>query len=1208
MALAASVLPMVCQEDRMGQPMDDRALPIEAVFAGGGEMGAHIRAHDWGRTPLGPFATWPQSLRTTVNIMLNSRYPMFLFWGPEAICLYNDGYRPSLGAHKHPRALGQRGRECWADIWHIIGPQIEAVMAHGEQTWHEDQLVPFDRNGYFEEIYFTYSYSPVHDESGGVGGTLVVCSETTDRVLLYRRLQTLSDLAARATNARDTQAAIAAICDTLAANPYDLPFALLYQVDASRTQAQLVGTVGIASGTEASPPLVALAGDTESCWPLAHVAATGAPATVEHLAEQFAALPRGPWPEPIEQAMVLPITPPGHALPALLLVAAASSRKRLDAAYRTFYDLLANQIAALFGKVWADEAERQRIEALAELDRAKTTFFNNVSHEFRTPLTLMRAPIDDLLSEQAGPLTDAQREYLQIVQRNSQRLLKLVNTMLDFAHMEAGRTEAVYMPTDLAALTADLASSFRSAMERAGLEFVVDCAPLPAPIYVDRDMWEKIVLNLLSNALKFTFAGTVRVELRWADGHAELTVSDSGAGIPADELPHLFERFRRLRTARARTHEGTGIGLALVHELVRLHGGTITATSAVGEGTSFRVRIPAGTAHLPADRISDMRALTDALPDAEPFVEEALRWLPADDTDDASSMKADAQAGDRPDGSAAHILIVEDNADLRGYLTRLLQRRGWTVTAVTSGDAARDYAHAQPPDLVLSDVMLPGMDGFALLHALRDDPITQTIPIILLSARAGEEARVEGLQAGADDYLIKPFSARELLARISVHLKLSQVRREAAHHEHALRQAAEHVASHLSRLQQLTAALVSALTPEQVASVVLQQGCAAIGASAGMLALLNADGSALDVVEAVGDAGAAGAWPTIALDAPLPLADAVRSGRVVLFETRDAARQQYPDLEAQPMPGDGALIALPLQAGEHTLGGLAFSLPGGHALHADEIEFLQSLAQQSALALERARLFVAEQQARTKAQDAVHIRDAFLSVAAHELKTPLTALVGNAQLLLRRTAQRETLDAREQRMVHTITEQARRLQQLIEALLDVSRLESGQLSIVRQPLDLAVLVRHVVDDMQPTVTHHTLRCDVPDRPLIMQGDLVRLMQVLHNLIGNAIKYSPDGGIITVRVTQHNSTACISVIDEGIGIPAHEIPHVFNQFYRAITPAGQNIQGMGVGLYVVREIVTLHGGTVTVESVEGAGSTFTICLPLDATHAARNMRA
>lgn len=445
--------------------------------------------------------------------------------------------------------------------------------------------------------------------------------------------------------------------------------------------------------------------------------------------------------------------------------------------------------AAVGMVVMQDVTEARRAELLAELDRAKTAFFSNVSHEFRTPLTLLLGPLEEMLAAPDERLPPEEREQLAMAYRNGLRLLKLVNTLLDFSRLEAGQVQPEYAPTDLASCTAELASLFHSAVEHAGLRLVVDCPPLPEPVYVDRDLWEQVVLNLLSNALKFTFEGTITVSLRAEAERVLLAVVDTGTGIPSDQLPYIFERFHRVQGGPARTHEGTGIGLSMVQELVQLHGGTVSVTSAVGRGSTFTVAVPRGTAHLPGERIVPASRSPRASSGAA-FIEEARSWLPDEGADPPrdgelegtlavsgaalASSNGVGRALERP----ARILIADDNADTRAYLVRILRGHG-TVQAVGDGATALTVARAWEPDLLLADVMMPRLNGFALLEAVRADPRLRPISVILLSARTGEQVRAEGLRAGADDYLVKPFSATELLARVDGQLALVRLRGEA---------------------------------------------------------------------------------------------------------------------------------------------------------------------------------------------------------------------------------------------------------------------------------------------------------------------------------------------------------------------------------------------------------------------------------------------
>jgi signal transduction histidine kinase len=647
------------------------------------------------------------------------------------------------------------------------------VMKTGEAFWAKDYLFYLGRHGGLEETYFDVSYDPVRGETGAVAGVFCIVSETTGRVIGERRLRTLSRLGANMSAAKTTDAICRAAAETLSReNPADLPYALFYAFD-GESQLDLICSYGAAPGEKADR--IDLLSNERRVGPFAQVCKTGL--AVEALAE--GPMAQALSPSASERMLILPLTS-GNALVGFL-VAGVSRFLPMEGSYRDFLGLVAGQVSIAIATVQALEAERKRTEALAELDRAKTAFFSNVSHEFRTPLTLMLGPIEDALSDKERPLPPEQRERVELLHRNALRLLKLVNTLLDFSRIEAGRLQAVYAPTDLASFTADLASVFRSAIEKAGLRLIVDCPPAPAPVYVDREMWEKIVLNLLSNAFKFTFEGEIKVALRWTEDRVVLKVRDTGTGIPQAELPHLFERFHRVKGARARTHEGSGIGLALVQELVRLHGGTIGAESKVDRGTTFTVTIPTGTAHLPADRIGGSRTEASTAIVAAPYVEEALRWLP--------QMRGE-EALLRPVPHPARILLADDNADMREYIKRILLQH-WTVEAVEDGAAALASARERTPDLVLTDVMMPEMNGFELLQALRADLRTREVPVIVLSARAGEESRVEGLEAGADDYLIKPFSARELTARVGAHLELARLRRETLRSEQKLRLEAE---------------------------------------------------------------------------------------------------------------------------------------------------------------------------------------------------------------------------------------------------------------------------------------------------------------------------------------------------------------------------------------------------------------------------------
>ncbi len=733
---------------------------------GTSKMAEAIRRVDWRSTVFGPVASWPQSLQSALSICIGSSFPIAIYWGPQLALLYNDDWSPILGS-KHPNALGRPAAQVWPEIWDTIGPLFERVVTTGQATRSKDQLLAMHRHGFTEECYFDYTFSPIRAEGGKVEGIFNAVVETTFRVIGERRTALLRDLGERVASASQTEEVWTHAMEVLRHDPYDVPFAGLYMSQDSGDALACVASVG--------PPELLVDLGLQ-----ADVNAQERPALVTQLSQRLGRpVHAGPWPESIGQAMLIPVPELNPDHPDGVLVVGLSPRLSPDSEYQVFLERIALAISTATVRARTVEKERVRAEELAKLDRAKTAFFSNVSHEFRTPLTLMLGPLADALAEPTLPAS--LRDSLGMVQRNAGRLSKLVNSLLEFSRIEAGRHQATYRPIDLCRLTQELASAFESAMSRAGLAFNVVLGTPHLVAYVDRGMWERVVLNLLSNALKFTLHGHIELRVRQDGDAAVLELEDSGVGVPEAEIPRLFERFHRVEGSEGRTHEGSGIGLALVQELVHLHGGMVSARSVLGSGTTFIVRLPLGKAHLPAERVVEQEDPRADSTQHEAYVQEALRWLP--DADDDPQQLADAKephlpalVGQYKSTRGARVIVADDNADMRGYLHRLLSPY-YAVELVANGEEALQAIRRARPDLVLSDVMMPVLDGFGLLAALRRDESLRTLPLILVSARAGEEARVEGLDAGADDYLIKPFAARELVARVGAAIELDKSRR-----------------------------------------------------------------------------------------------------------------------------------------------------------------------------------------------------------------------------------------------------------------------------------------------------------------------------------------------------------------------------------------------------------------------------------------------
>jgi signal transduction histidine kinase len=738
----------------------NKAPLIPEFLAGGGEMGQRIREFDWSDTSLGPVEEWPHSLRTCIRIMLDSRQPIWIGWGKDLINLYNDPYK-AIVRGKHPWSLGKPAAVVWREIWPTIEPMLRQVMEKDEGTYVESQYLIMERNGYPEETYYTFSYTPIPGDNGGTAGMICFNTDDTERIISERQLSTLTQLGKKLTNSQSTADVIHKTIDTLLENPHDFPLACFYRIMGDK--AILADCTDDRTGphrhaNEASrlnrPPEIDLSGSGD-------IAASAKKALTDR------------QPEVLGDAsgIIMPIAQSGVREPYGFLLTALNPYRLPDEKYRDFFSLLADQVTTSFGNVHVLDSERKRVQALAEIDQAKTIFFSNISHEFRTPLTLLLGPIEDAINDPDDIGNNRMR--MGVAYRNALRLQKLVNTLLEFSRIEAGRLDGQFTAVDIGAFTADLASSFRSAIEKAGMVLQIDLGPVTDEVYVDPIIWEKIILNLISNAFKYTVRGSITVSIRQDDGEVLISVTDTGIGIPEDQIERIFDRFHRVENAAVRSQEGTGIGLALVKELVRVHHGHIMVSSRPNEGSTFTVVLPTGKAHLPVERITTGEAIAIS-GERDLYVEESLQWLP-DPAGLPDSYSLDPQGKTREAGRFL-VLLADDNADMRNYVGRLLAENYDLITA-TNGEEAYGLTVSRSPDLVLTDIMMPRLDGFGLLKKIRNNPEVRTTPVIFLSARAGEEARVEGLEAGANDYLTKPFSARELIARVDSNLRIDAARR-----------------------------------------------------------------------------------------------------------------------------------------------------------------------------------------------------------------------------------------------------------------------------------------------------------------------------------------------------------------------------------------------------------------------------------------------
>jgi PAS domain S-box-containing protein len=836
----------------------------------------------------------------------------------------------------------------------------------------------------------------------------------------------------------------------------------------------------------------------------------------------------------------------------------------------------AGEISRYIGYIFECTARHEAVEALGQATRsaeaatrAKTEFFGNVSHEFRTPLTLMLGPLEDLLGGVRGELSGPVADELRMVQRNALRLSKLVDALLDFSRIEAGRAEAAFEPVDLAALTTDLASTFRSAVERAGMRLVVACAPLPEPVFVDRGMWEQIVLNLLSNAFKFTLAGEIRVTLEADDAAVRLAVRDTGTGIPEAELPNLFERFHRVPGAAGRNAEGTGIGLALVRELARLHGGEVSVESAPGRGSCFTVRVPRGSDHLPGERVSRApRASTpgDARTSADAFVAEALRWVPAEE---AREPAEEAPVGQ---GTRKRIVLADDNADMRDYVRRLLAVTHEVVT-VADGREALEEVRARRPDMLVSDVMMPGMNGIDLIRTVRADPSLRTLPVLLLSARAGEESRLAGLDVGADDYLTKPFSARELIARVRVQLHLADLREEAR----------EATAASERLYRQLIEGAQDGIV---------------VGDGEGVATLVNTAARRMFGYVEESFVGR-------------PVSD------LVAPELREEHRR---DLAEFARSGGGPLAGGVVELQGLRRGGEVFPMD----LVVSAVEWPAGLAVMYAVrdTSERRRL-----QARVSQSERLASLGLMSAGMAHEINNPIAFVDNNLAVLerdihgmravlaeyrrgepalaeaapevlagVRRASEAADLGYVEgsiERILQRSRVGVRRVATIVKSLREFARLDQAEVDVIdlRTPLESGVeMIQWRLDKRGITVERRY--GPVPPISCAVAG----MNQVFLNLLVNAVQSieasGRTDGRITIATRSAGAEAVVEIADNGGGIPEDVLSRIFDPFFTT-KRAGE---GMGLGLSICHGIVRDHRGRIEVENQAGGGAVFRVVLP------------
>ena len=1096
------------------------------VLSGGGEMGALMRSIDWSTTAVGPVDAWPQSLRTALSILLETGFPMYIAWGRDYTQFYNDGYRPILGSTKHPMAMGAGTRETFAEIWDIIGPMFQGVM-EGRATNVVDFMLPLDRHGFAEECYFIFSYSPIREESGRVGGVLVTVTETTARVVGERRLKTTQALAAETREAKTAAEACEIAGRVLATNSADLPFSRTFICSPRMVRRRRLAAAWAPPllvwfclrrsdwTTTSSPPSFDRA--TRRCWEAERrQRGTGLP---------VASSTPG-------QIVLVPIARQGVDHPLGILVAGTSQRLLLDDAYRDFLTLVASQIGAAIAAAQALEEAEGRAEALAELDRAKTAFFSNVSHEFRTPLTLMIGPTEDALgspekalarggtgngSSQRAPAAQAREHVAGLFAHRSRTRDRHVRS-----DGSGGADRRSRQRVPIGHRTGRAATGGRlSAVTERGLR---------RPRDVGKDRPQSAVERVQVHVPGLDRGGGGGDRQLTSSSACETPGSASRRTIsPASSIDFTASNGRRRAPTRVPAS-------AWPWSASWSPSTAAPSTSPASLEKEQYSRCVSRSARRTLRENGSRRSQGEVMLGPPRWA-----WAPRPTSKRRCDGCPPRRRPTRTDSQSPPARRPEfwspTTTPTCATICRACSRLDFRSKSVGDGTAALEAVRRRPPDVIVSDVMMPGLDGFQLLAALRADEAIRTIPFILLSARAGEEARIDGLHAGADDYLVKPFSARELIARVDAQLVRAKMRS-------------------LEEAQAVRLASVFAHAPVGIATL---KGAAHVFEFANRRYLDLIGGRPVEgkpIRDALPELEGQGIYEL--LDGVYQSGEPFegRSVRVMIQRQRSAPEEAFFDFVYQPLFDDAAQVT-------------------GIAIVAFDVTELTN--------------------ARRDAEAANRAKDEFLAMLGHELRNPLAPILTALQLMRLRN---ESGAERERTIIER---QVNHMVSLVDDLLDVSRITRGKVQLRRERIDLADIVAKAIEMTSPAIEsrRHTLTVDVP-RGLIVDGDAARLAQVTANLLTNAAKYTDPGGQIAVSGSSKDSQAVLTVIDTGRGIAPDMLPRIFDLFAQERQEIDRSDGGLGLGLAIVKSLMRAHGGTVDAHSEgKNRGARFSIRMPLAA---------
>ncbi|RIB04500.1 hypothetical protein C2G38_675830 [Gigaspora rosea] len=1186
--------------------------------------------YDWSSTPLGPMDSWDPALKNATNLCLKTEFPMCIYFDPPNwILLYNKAFAPILKT-KHP-AFGKLAKDIWCEIFETrMSIEFNSVITSGKGFFLRDQLCTLQRDGYDEDAYFSYTYSPIFKSDGTICALWCLAQETTQKALNTRRLKMLGEFGHLTSNIESLESACHVITKALRDND-DIPYSLIYFVkhklntSSESLIAHLIATTfddddkkirNIPDYLPESNETIDLVKDANKRYDTY--------IELKRISGTYSFLKCDSWPiyfvlkeekslkillNDESQAILFPMKiflDKEHVL-SVVLIYGISRTRSLDDRYIEFFNLVTNQIYVLLQHGKSIEDEKKQTKLLADLNYQKISFFQGISHELKTPLTLMLSPLDDVINTHTQePLL---MSHLQIIRRNAHRLLKLINALLQFSNIETNQLKANYRETNIAEFTHELASDFTSMAKSLGLNYNIDIPnsdefnlALGDKIYLDHDIFETIMFNLCSNAFKHTWNGqiTIRLYIDYMNKKKKmvvLEVSDTGVGIPESALPNIFQRFYRVESQVARSHEGTGIGLALVKELITLHGGDITVTSVINQGTTFKCWFPIGCEHLLIDQIPSNQMENQINQDQKLYINRQL-YL-----EESSQWKISQDVKIRNDRKYK-VLIVDDNNDMRDYLTDLLNE--FEIYRACDGqDAIRVLNTLKKlPDLILSDVMMPNMNGYELLNRLRSDVKTQLIPIILLSANASETSKIEGLDRGADDYLIKPFSTRNLITRIRANIECSVLRRKISFHRYKQ----EDIKILLLTISNM---ILSESNLDKTLVYITKEIYCRIPCE--RIFIISNESFKNNKIVFPSENDSEDLTPPI-INQFMGFSDYDNKNSQLFTESQNYFNENSGinislDIYCDEVQKNVSILSVEIRLNNGFWGWIKVYRSQNSFWYDSEIELLQQISNHISLAITYAKLLeeISEKKIQVKvAEIANNAKTQILANTSHELRTPLGAIVGITSSLVGTTL---TTDQRD--MLDIILHAADVVLSIVNNVLNVAKLEAKKIILVIISFDLLNSLDSTIimfgNKAAAKNIELIVNCEIDMLPRYVNSDPERLNQVLTHLLSNSVKFTSEGVIILkISMLPHEfieekneendqvvkkGKLLFELSDTGIGINPEYIKYAWESFSQGDMSITKKQDGAGLGLSICKNLIEINGGEIKVESQLGKGSKF-----------------